>query len=235
MSVTTILIVDDHAIVREGLKMVLDLETDLEVVGQASDGGQAVAIASELSPDLVLMDVLMEGTDGIDACRQIKSNLPNVRVLMLTSHSASEAVEAAVLAGASGYLLKNGGREELLAAIRAVVAGEPLLAPSVTSDVLSRFGELTRGGQSPEKDLLTGREKEVLALVAEGLTNREIAGRLIISDNTVRNHISHIMDKLDMTRRSQAAVYAARHGMLDSNPASSAGLDSDGLDRGQQP
>ncbi len=216
MPVTTILIVDDHAIVREGLKMVLDLEADLEVVGQASDGGQAVAMASELTPDLVLMDVLMEGpggSDGIDACRQIKSNLPDTRVLMLTSHSASEAVEAAVLAGASGYLLKNGGREELLAGIRAVVAGDLLLAPSVTSDVLSRLGELTRGGQSPEEDLLTGREKEVLALVAEGLTNREIAGRLIISDNTVRNHVSHIMDKLDITRRSQAAAYAVRRGI----------------------
>ena len=230
MPVTTILIVDDHAIVREGLKMVLDLEHDLEVVGQASDGGQAVVMASELSPDLVLMDVLMEGTDGIDACRQIKSNLPDTRVLMLTSHSASEAVEAAVLAGASGYLLKNGGREELLAAIRAVVAGESLLAPSVTEDVLARFGELTRreqpSGRSREDDLLTGRQKEVLALVAEGLTNREIAGRLIISDNTVRNHISHLMGKLDMTRRAQAAAYAARRGIVGPDNQSRTGSES---------
>ena len=214
MPVTTILIVDDHAIVREGLKMVLDLEADLEVVGQAANGGEAVAMASDLSPDLVLMDVLMEGTDGIDACRQIKSNLPDVRVLMLTSHSAAEAVEAAVLAGASGYLLKNGGRTELLAGIRAVAAGESLLAPSVTAGVLERLGELARRERSREDDLLSSREKEVLALVAEGLTNREIAGRLIISNNTVRNHISHIMDKLDMTRRSQAAAYAARRGMV---------------------
>ena len=214
MPVTTILIVDDHAIVREGLKMVLDLEADLGVVGQAANGDEAVAMASELSPDLVLMDVLMEGTDGIDACRQIKSNLPDVRVLMLTSHSAAEAVEAAVLAGASGYLLKNGGRTELLAGIRAAAAGESLLAPSVTAGVLERLGELARRERSREDDLLSGREKEVLALVAEGLTNREIAGRLIISGNTVRNHVSHIMDKLDITRRSQAAAYAARRGMV---------------------
>ena len=217
MPVTTILIVDDHAIVREGLKMVLDLEADLEVVGQAANGGEAVAMASEITPDLVLMDVLMEGTDGIDACRQIKSNLPDARVLMLTSHSAAEAVEAAMIAGASGYLLKNGGREELLAGIRAVAAGESLLAPNVTANVLERFGNLTRGGGSgerpPTEDPLSRREKEVLALVAEGMTNREIAGKLIISDNTVRNHISHIMDKLDITRRSQAAAYAVRGGI----------------------
>ena len=217
MPVTTILIVDDHAIVREGLKMVLDLEADLEVVGQASGGGQAVAMAPDAWPDVVSMDVLMEGTDGIDACRQIKSNLPDTRVLMLTSHSAPEAVEAAVLAGASGYLLKNGGREELLAGIRAVAAGESLLAPSVTASVLERFGQLARKEQSQEEDLLSGREKEVLALVAEGMTNREIAGQLIITDNTVRNHVSHIMDKLDMTRRAQAAAYAARRGIAGSD------------------
>ncbi|PKB64163.1 MAG: hypothetical protein BZY80_03605 [SAR202 cluster bacterium Io17-Chloro-G2] len=218
MPVTTILIVDDHAIVREGLKMVLDLEADLEVVGQASSGEEAMAIASELSPDLVLMDVLMEGTDGIYACRQIKNNLPDTRVLMLTSHSAAEAVEASLLAGASGYLLKNGGRAELLSAIRAMARGESLLVPSVTAGVLQRFGELTRpkqpAGQSRDEDILTGREKEVLALVAEGLTNREIASRLTISDNTARNHISHIMGKLDMTRRAQAAAYAARRGFV---------------------
>ena len=224
MPVTTILIVDDHAIVREGLKMVLDLEADLEVVGQASDGSQAVAMASELCPDLVLMDVLMEGTDGIDACRQIKSNLPGVRVLMLTSHSAAEAVEAALLAGASGYLLKNGGRTELLAGIRAVAAGKSLLAPSVTAGVLERFGELARRERSREDGLLSGREMEVLALVAQGLTNREIAGKLIISGNTVRNHVSHIMDKLDMTRRSQAAAYAARRGI--GSPQSGPGMES---------
>ncbi len=223
MPVTTILIVDDHAIVREGLKMVLDLETDLEGVGQASDGGQAVAMASELSPDLVLMDVLMEGTDGIDACRQIKSNLPDTRVLMLTSHSASEAVEAAVLAGASGYLLKNGGREELLAGIRAVAAGESLLAPSVTAGVLECLGELARGEHLGEDRLLSGREKEVLVLVAEGMTNREIAARLIISDNTVRNHVSHIMDKLDITRRAQAAAYAVRRGIAGPDSGTGSG------------
>ena len=170
MPVTTILIVDDHAIVREGLKMVLDLESDLEVVGEAASGDQAVAMASKLKPDLVLMDVLMEGVDGIQACRRIKSDLPDTKVLMLTSHSAAEAVEAAVLAGASGYLLKNGGREELLAGIRAVAAGESLLASNVTSDLLDRLGKIGRSEQTGEHsrgiDPLTSRENEVLALVA---------------------------------------------------------------------
>ena len=208
------MIVDDHAILREGLVMVLGLEPDLQVVGEAATGKEAMAKAPQLKPDVVLMDVLMEGGNGIDACREIKSLLPETKVLMLTSHSAVQAVEASVLAGASGYLLKNGGRQELLVGIRAVAKGESLLSPSVTQGVLQRLVDLAAKEQSQNVDPLSAREHDVLTLVAEGLTNREIAARLIISDNTVRNHVSHIMDKLDMTRRSQAAAYAARHGFL---------------------
>ena len=168
-----------------------------------------------MRPDVVLMDVLMAGTDGIDACRQIKSALPDTRVLMLTSHDETLAVEAAVLAGASGYLLKNGGREDLIKSIRAVAQGESLLSPSVAAKVLGRFADLTRKERERQNDLLSDREKEVLVLVAQGDTNKEIAAKLVLSENTVRNHVSHVLDKLDLSRRSQMATYAAQHGLLD--------------------
>jgi DNA-binding NarL/FixJ family response regulator len=214
MTAIKILVVDDHGIVREGLKMVLSLEEDFAVVGEAASGKEAVDQALRLRPDVVLMDVLMNEVNGIDACRQIKSALPDVKVLMLTSHDATQAVEASVLAGASGYLLKNGGREDLLKGIRAVAQGESLLSPRVTAQVLERFASLTRKERERENDLLSEREKEVLVLVARGLTNRQIAAELIISENTVRNHLSHILDKLDLSRRSQVAAYAAQHGLL---------------------
>ena len=219
MPVIRILIVDDHAILREGLKMVLGLEADLEVVGEADNGQEGVGLAARLKPDVVLLDVLMQGMDGIDACRQIKSVRPDTRVLMLTSHDAAQAVEAAVLAGASGYLLKNGGREDLLKGIRAVAQGEALLSPSVAAQVLERFALLTRKEREREQDLLSDREKQVLALVARGLTNRQIAAELVLSENTVRNHISHILDKLDLSRRSQVAAYAAQRGLLEPPPS----------------
>ena len=214
MAPVKILVVDDHGIVREGLKMVLGLEADFQVVGEASSGQEAINQATRLEPDVVLMDVLMDGGDGIEACRQIKSLLPDTRVLMLTSHDAAQAVEAAVLAGASGYLLKNGGREDLLRGIRAVAQGESLLSPSVTAQVLGRFADLTRKERAREQDILSEREKEVLVLVAQGMTNRQIASKLVLSENTVRNHLSHILDKLDFSRRSQVAAYAAQRGLL---------------------
>jgi DNA-binding NarL/FixJ family response regulator len=201
--------------------MVLGLEPDLQVAGEAGNGRDGVRLAAQLQPDVVLLDVLMPGLDGIDACRQIKSARPDTRVLMLTSHTAAQAVEAAVLAGASGYLLKNGGREDLLRGIRAVAQGESLLSPSVAAGVLARFTDLARKERERENDLLSDREKEVLALVARGLTNRQIAGELVLSENTVRNHLSHILDKLGLSRRSQVAAYAAQRGLLEppsSNP-----------------
>ena len=217
MAQIRILVVDDHGIVREGLKMVLGLEADFDVVGEAANGEQAVARALTLRPDVVLMDVLMAGTDGIEACRRIKNDLPDTKVLMLTSYDAAQAVESSLLAGASGYLLKNGGREDLLKGVRAVATGQSLLSQDITAKVLERFADLTRRERERENDLLSEREKEVLGLVARGMTNREIAADLILSEHTVRNHISHILDKLSLSRRSQAAIYAVQHGLLEPN------------------
>ena len=208
-----VMIVDDHEVVRLGLRAVLEPEDDIQVVADAATADAAIREAQIKRPNVVLMDVRMPGKDGIQACREIRERLPATRVLMLTSYSEEQAVLAAVLAGASGYLLKNVGRAELLRAIRVVAAGESLLDPAVTSSVLARLKELS-SREDPEVALLSKREREVMALVAEGRTNKEIAGELIISENTARNHVSRILDKLGLTRRSEAATFAAQHGLL---------------------
>jgi DNA-binding NarL/FixJ family response regulator len=206
-----VLLVDDHEVVRAGLRAMLDLEPDLEVVGDAADGGDAVRQALWLRPDVVVMDVRMgPGIDGIEACRAVKSELPEAGVLMLTSFGTEEAVLAALMAGASGFLLKNAGRDDLLKAIRAVGAGQTLLDPIVTAGVTRRLFALASGAPHPLVARLSEREREVLALVAEGLTNRQIAGRLVISETTARNHVSHILEKLGMSRRAEAAAFAAQ-------------------------
>lgn len=213
MKPISVMIVDDHEVVRLGLRAVLEPEDDIQVVADAATADAAIREAQIKRPNVVLMDVRMPGKDGIQACREIRERLPATRVLMLTSYSEEQAVLAAVLAGASGYLLKNVGRAELLRAIRVVAAGESLLDPAVTSSVLARLKELS-SREDPEVALLSKREREVMALVAEGRTNKEIAGELIISENTARNHVSRILDKLGLTRRSEAATFAAQHGLL---------------------
>lgn len=210
-----IMIVDDHEVVRSGLKSILEPEDDLEVVGEASSGSEAVEKVAQLDPSLVLMDIRMEGMSGIEACRLIKSSHPQVNVLMLTSFGEEEAVMASIMAGASAYLLKNVGRAELIRAIRGVAGGQNLLDPAVTKRVMERLAQLTVKEEEREVAGLSGREKEVLALVARGSTNKEIAGKLVISEHTARNHLSRILDKLGLTRRSEAAVFAAEHGLLD--------------------
>lgn len=210
-----IMIVDDHEVVRSGLKAILEPEDDLEVVGEASSGSEAVEKMARLDPSLVLMDVRMEEMSGIEACRLIKSSHPQVNVLMLTSFGEEEAVMASIMAGASAYLLKNVGRTELIRAIRGVAGGQNLLDPAVTKRVMERLAQLTVKEEEREVAGLSGREKEVLALVARGSTNKEIAGKLVISEHTARNHLSRILDKLGLTRRSEAAVFAAEHGLLD--------------------
>ena len=210
-----VLVVDDHEVVRTGLKAILEPEEDMEVVGQAASATEAIERVPRLAPDVVLMDVRMEGMSGIEACRLIKSAHPRTNVLMLTSFGEEEAVMSSIMAGASGYLLKNMGRAGLLAAIRAAAAGQKLLDPSVTGKVMERLAGLAAKEEERATEVISGQEKEVLGLVAQGLTNKEIADKLVISENTARNHVSNILGKLELSHRAQAAAYAARHGMLE--------------------
>ena len=210
-----VMIVDDHEVVRLGLKTALEPEDDIQVVADAGNAQVALQEVETARPDVVLMDVRMPGTDGIQACRMIKDAFPDTKVVMLTSYSDEEAVMASIMAGASGYLLKNTARAGLLGAVRSAARGESLLDPAVASRVLVRLRELAVREQDREAELLSEREREVVALVANGLTNKEIAAELVISQNTARNHVSRILDKLGLTRRSEAARFAAQHGLLD--------------------
>ena len=218
MSRIGVIVVDDHEVVRTGLKAILEHEEDLEVVGEAASAAQAIQTVISLEPDVVLMDVRMEAMSGIEACRLIKSAHPRVNVLMLTSFSEEEAVMSSIMAGASGYLLKNVGRADLIKSIRAVAGGQNLLDPSVTGKVMERLARLTVKEEQRVAGELSDREREVLVLVAQGLTNREIAGRLVISENTARNHVSCILEKLGLSRRSEAASFAAQQGLLNNMP-----------------
>lgn len=209
-----VMVVDDHEVVRSGLKAIMEPEEDLRVVGEAATASEAVQRVSTLNPHVVLMDVRMGEVSGIEACRAIKSAHPEVNVLMLTSFGEEEAVMSAIMAGASGYLLKNVGRAELLKAVREVASGRNLLDPSVTGKVMARLARLAAKEQEQALAAVSDREKEVLMLVAQGLTNREIAERLVISENTARNHVSRILEKLGLARRSEAAAFAAEHGLL---------------------
>lgn len=214
MASLKLLVVDDHKVVREGLSALLNLEDDLRVVGEAGDAGEAVRLATILQPDVVIMDVRLESNSGIEACREIKTLLPEVRVLMLTSYSDDEAVFSSIVAGASGYLLKNTSKAELINAVRALGRGEALLDPAITKKVTDRLALLSqRQGRFTENDL-SEREREVLALVARGLTNKEIGARLFLSDHTVRNHVSRILQKLGLSRRSEAAAVAVRRRLI---------------------
>jgi len=212
-----ILVVDDHAVVRKGLQSVLEDEDGLEVVGEAASAPESMTKARVLRPDVVLMDIRMgEGDDasGIDACRQIRSELPDTQVIMFTSYGQREAVLASIMAGARGFLTKNVSHSELVAAIRAVGQGKSLLDPSVTRDVIERLAELSKASVGPE-GALSEREKEVLLLIAHGCTNKEIAARLFLSPYTARNHVIRILDKLGLSRRSEAAVQAVRLGLVE--------------------
>ena len=216
MSAVRILVVDDHEVVRAGLRTVFEDAEDLTVVGEAATAEEAVARAQALRPDVVLMDVRLgaEGdADGIAACRAIRSELPDTQVLMFSSYGEREAVVASILAGAAGYVTKNVARAQLLEAVRAVARGESLLDPKVTGPLLDRLKELSAKEQPPD-DPLSPREREVLALIARGLTNRQIAEQLVISEHTARNHVTSILDKLGLSRRTEAAVYATRLGLI---------------------
>jgi DNA-binding NarL/FixJ family response regulator len=210
---TRLMIVDDHEVVRMGLKAALEIEEDFTVVAEAASGQDAIDRAKVQRPDIVLMDVRMDGMDGIEACREIRNELPQTKVLMLTSFAEEETVVAALLAGAAGYVLKNVARARLLEALRAVARGESLLDSKLTKNVLEK---LMAGGaaKKDEDSVLTEREREVLVLIAEGATNKEIASKLVVSENTARNHVSHILGKLGFSRRSEAAAYAVKKGLV---------------------
>ncbi|HLL78934.1 MAG TPA: response regulator transcription factor [Ktedonobacteraceae bacterium] len=210
MAKTRILIVDDHEVVRLGLRAAFEPETDLAVVGEASNGAEALAKVPVLDPQLILMDVRMEKMDGIEACREIKSHYPAISILMLTSYTSDDAVLSSILAGASGYLLKHLSRAELLRSIRLVAAGQSLIDASAKQSAIER---LTRAPGGPGGEL-TEREREVLALVARGYTNKQIAEALVVTEKTARNHVSHILEKLGMARRSEAAAFAVEYKLV---------------------
>lgn len=212
-----VLIVDDHALFRQGLQTVLDQEADIEVVGEAGDGQQAVQQAQELMPDVVLMDIRMPGRSGIDAAQRIKDSVPHAKILMLTISDEEVDLFDAIKAGASGYLLKEIPVDEIADAVRSVAAGQSRISPSMATKLLQEFSAMSKHEpkEMPSAPRLTDREMQVLKLVAEGLGNRDIAERLYISENTVKNHIRNILEKLHLHSRMEAVVYAVREKLLE--------------------
>ncbi len=204
-----ILLVDDHEVVRAGVRMLLEHRPNMEVVGEASTAAAAIAEAARTTPDVVIMDVRLPDGSGVEACREIRSARPDIRVLMLTSFADEEAVDASVMAGASGYLLKQTRSAELIHAIEVVAAGESLLDPTVTRQLLARFRRMAGSGGDPVATL-TEQERRVLALVGDGKTNREIAAALHLSEKTVKNYVSALLGKLHVQRRAAAAALAAK-------------------------
>jgi DNA-binding NarL/FixJ family response regulator len=205
-----VLIVDDHQVVRRGLRTFLEIQEDIEVVGEAADGDAGVARAEELRPDIVLMDVKMPGTDGIEALRQLRQLDNPARVLVVTSFTEQRTVVPALRAGAAGYVYKDVDPDALAGAIRSIHAGHVLLQPEVAGALLS--GDAGGGGRGTT---LTDREREVLGLIADGRSNREIARALVLSEKTVKTHVSNILMKLDLADRTQAALWAVRHGLTN--------------------
>ena len=221
-----ILIADDHAVVRSGLRSILEMEGDLVVVAEASDGHQALALAQELLPDIILMDIRMGDWDGVTATRRIRNSVPSTRVIILTNHDQDELVFTSIRAGASGYLLKEVTAAQLANAIRTVADGFSLIYPSIATRVLDEFGRLRSappsGALPADEDEgyhdLTAREREVLQLIAQGRSNKEIGGELGISERTVKTHVSNIFGKLELTDRTQVALYAHKRGLTDFEP-----------------
>jgi DNA-binding NarL/FixJ family response regulator len=208
-----ILIVDDHEVVRLGLRTLLSGQPDFVVVDEAASAKEAVEKSKQHRPDVVVMDIRMPGQNGIEACREIRAHLPDTQVLMLTSYAEDEMLFDAISAGAAGYVLKQGGGDELIRAIQRVGQGEALLDPAVTQRVLARVRQATRQEQASAFNDLTEQELRVLGLVAEGRTNKEIAKALFLGEGTVRNYVSSILSKLGLTNRAEAAAYAVRHNL----------------------
>jgi DNA-binding NarL/FixJ family response regulator len=216
--VITVLIADDQTLVRDGFRMILDEQEDMVVVGEAGDGIEAVAKTRELRPDVVLMDVRMPGRDGLEATRDLLREMPETRVLILTTFDLNEYVYEAMKAGASGFLLKDVPRAQLVDGVRTVAAGDALLAPAITRRLIEQFVKRPPSSVRPLPpaiEALTTRELEVLKLVARGRTNGEIAAELFISEATVKTHVAHALAKLDLRDRVQAVVFAYESGLVD--------------------
>jgi two-component system, NarL family, response regulator DevR len=208
-----LLVVDDHEVVRQGLVAMLERRPGFQVVAEAGTAADAIEMARRHQPDLVIMDVRLPDGSGIEACREIRAEMPNTRVVILTSYPDEEAVFSAIVAGASGYLLKQVRGRDLVSALESVGRGESLLDPAVTEKVLERVRRIATGGATDELAQLTAQEQKILLLVAEGKTNKEIAAEVFLSDKTVKNYVSSILSKLNLQRRAQAAAYLAkRHG-----------------------
>ncbi len=206
-----LLVVDDHEVVRQGLVSLLERREGFQVVAQAGTVAEAIDAAHKYQPDLIVMDVRLPDGSGIEACREIRSEQPQVRVVILTSYPDEEAVFASIVAGASGYLLKQIRGRDLVGALEAVGRGESLLDPAVTEKVLDRVRRIASGTYTDELAQLTRQEQKILLLIAEGKTNKEIASEIFLSDKTVKNYVSSILAKLNLQRRSQAAAFVARH------------------------
>jgi two-component system, NarL family, response regulator DevR len=206
-----LLVVDDHEVVRQGLVALIDRREKFQVVAEAGSVEEALDAARRFQPDLVIMDVRLPDGSGIEACREIRAELPATRVVMLTSYPDEEAVLSAIIAGASGYLLKQIRARDLVNALEAVGRGESLLDPAVTEKVLERVRRIASGTYTDELAQLTAQEQKILQLVAEGKTNKEIASEVFLSDKTVKNYVSSILSKLNLQRRAQAAAFVAKH------------------------
>jgi two-component system NarL family response regulator len=216
-----VLIADDHQVVREGLMSVLESKGDIEVVGLAADGKEAVSKARELAPDVIIMDISMPNMNGVEATRQIKKESPQIGIVVLTMYGDEEYIFDLVRAGAAGYLLKDADSAQIAKAIRAVSKGESMIHPSIAAKILNEFSQLSSGNApnstkaSRAEDDLSERELVVLRLMADGKSNKEIANELDISDKTIKNHIHHIFQKLHVTDRTKAVISAVRMGIID--------------------
>ncbi|MFI8305353.1 response regulator [Streptomyces sp. NPDC085927] len=212
-----VLVADDQQMVRQGFTVLLNTHPDIEVIGQAVDGLDAVAQVADLAPDVVLMDIRMPGLGGIEATRRITAATPHIRVLVLTTFDLDEYVYEALRAGASGFLLKDASSDQLAEAVRVVAAGDALLAPGITRRLIAEFGRLEDRPRPPLRQrvgALTERETEVLGLIAQGLSNAEIAARLVVAEQTVKTHVGRILVKLGLRDRTQAAVFAYESGLV---------------------
>lgn len=206
-----LLVVDDHEIVRQGLVALFDRMPNFQVIGQAGSAIESVEQAFRLHPDIVIMDIHLPDGSGIEACREIRTALPDTRVVMLTSYPDEEVVLSAIMAGASGYLLKQAKTRDLMSAIESIARGDSLLDPGVTSKILDRVRRMAARDQPDELSVLTPQERKILDLVAEGKTNKEIASDVFLADKTVKNYVSAILSKLNLERRTQVAAFMARH------------------------